>query len=58
MHKVIKNRQELYFNIDMLEGQVNRISVTRDIEELNKLYDFALKNLKAMYDFRLKEMEN
>ena len=35
--------------VDMLKGNINRMCVTFDLDELDKMYEFALKRLKSIY---------
>ena len=53
---MINNRKEFYNAIDMLKGNINRISVTDDIYEVADMYLFASHRLKALTLYRIKEL--
>ena len=38
-------QKELDIQIDMLHGNINRMCVTNDVDELNSMYDYAKKRL-------------
>lgn len=44
--------------IDMLKGNVNRICVSRDKEELKHQYEVAKNRLDDLYFINLKRVEN
>lgn len=37
---------------DMLDGNINRMFVTHDVEELNKMYYYAKRRLDKIYDMQ------
>lgn len=54
------DKQELYNEIDMLNGNINRMCVTTDADELHKMECFALirlTNIAKMCDLRMKELK-
>lgn len=46
MNKLLNNE------VDMLKGNINRMCVTSDLDELDKMYEFALKRLKSIYIYK------
>lgn len=48
---MIKDYQELRNEVDMLQGNINRMCVTDMIEELNSMCDFAMKRLDAIHNY-------
>ena len=44
------NMQKVYNEVDMLKGNINRMCVTDDKEELFKMYDFACLRLNRIYE--------
>ena len=43
---------------DMLQGNINRMMVTDDTEELLSMYMWAERRLKTIHKERLKELDN
>lgn len=43
---------------DTIEGEINRICVTNDIEELNSMYSYAKRNLEKLVNTRYMELRN
>ena len=43
---------------DMLEGNINRIFVTDELEELERMYHFAQLRLDEIYEFHKDRLEN
>lgn len=43
------NRKNLFIECEMLEGNINRIMVTDDIRELEKMYTTAILRLTNIY---------
>lgn len=50
-------RKEIDYQYDMLIGNINRICVTRDREELEDMYDFAKKRLDDIYKYSVERLE-
>lgn len=48
--------QELMIECDMLQGNVNRMMVTKDIRELVRMHEFAEMRLQKIYKWRVKEL--
>ena len=48
---MINNRQDLEMTIDLLDGCINRICLTDNLDELNYRYKYALKYLHEIYSF-------
>ncbi len=46
-------RQELYDEIGMLNGNVNRMCVTDSIDELNSMKEWAEKRIKKLFESNL-----
>lgn len=43
---------------DMLQGNINRMCVTDDIDELETMYDFLKYRTKLIYELNKKRIEN
>lgn len=55
------NRKELMFNCDMIQGCINRMMVTDNQEELDRMFIGAITGLNTIYTEnkkRLLEVEN
>jgi hypothetical protein len=48
---VIRNRNELLNEIDMLRGNINRMCVTDNKQELDKMLRYAKLRLDEIYDY-------
>jgi hypothetical protein len=48
---MITNYNSLREEIRMLEGNINRICVTDDLEEVNAMYDWAKRRLDAIFNY-------
>lgn len=46
MNKLLNNE------VDMLEGNINRMCITSDLKELETMYGYALKRLKSVYEYK------
>lgn len=44
-------RQEMLIETDMLQGNLNRMCVTKDAEELERMYETARRRLEKIYEF-------
>ncbi len=51
-------RQELMIEADMLQGNINRMMVTKDPKELMSMYEWAERRLQAIHMERVKELDN
>lgn len=50
-------RKAMNIERDLLNGNLNRMSVTRDPEELDDMYDFAKKRLEKLYTYNKERLE-
>ena len=54
-------RKKMFNLVDTIEGEINRMCVTKDLSEFDTMYGHAKKNLdklsKMIYDSRFKEGE-
>lgn len=48
----------IYGEVDMLKGNINRMCVTDDVEELNRMYLIANKRLSVIYTFNYKKIDD
>ncbi|MGP1505158.1 MAG: hypothetical protein ACTTIR_06020 [Eggerthia catenaformis] len=46
MNKLLNNE------VDMLEGNINRMCVTSDLEELVRMYKFAKKRIDSIFEYK------
>ncbi len=53
---MLKNYKELSGEIDMLQGNINRMCVTSDIEELQRMYKVAKKRIDEIYWYNEKRL--
>lgn len=51
-------RQELMIEADMLQGNINRMMVTKDPKELMMMYEFAERRLQTIHRERVKELDS
>ena len=51
-------RKELMIEADMLQGNINRMMVTKDSKELMSMYEWAERRLQTIHKERVKELEN
>ena len=49
-------RKELMIEADMLQGNINRMIVTKDLKELTSMYEWAEQRLQTIYRERVKEL--
>jgi hypothetical protein len=50
--------QKTWIEFEMLQGNINRMCVTNDAEELKEMMGYAEERLKEIYNLRLKEIES
>ena len=50
-------KHELMNQADMLQGNINRMMVTKDTKELLSMYMWAERRLKTIHKERLKELD-
>jgi hypothetical protein len=55
---IIKDRQDLKNMRDMLDGNLNRMSTTEDIEMLETMFDYAKIRLQAIYNYQRERVIN
>lgn len=53
----IKNRQMADNEYDMLEGNINRMFLTKDRIELDSMYEFAKSRLASLYEYNRERIE-
>ena len=49
--------KELLNECDMLQGNINRMMVTKDPKELLRMYEFAEMRLQKIHKTRVKELD-
>ncbi len=49
---------EKRYQLDMLQGNINRISASQDIVEISKMLDFAIDRLKLIAQSRAIELRD
>lgn len=50
---MLKNYNELRNEINMLQGNINRICISDDIEEIKKMYEFAKRRIDDIYQYQI-----
>lgn len=53
---MIKNYAEADNERRMLDGNINRMKLTKDLEELESMHDWAVKRLDQLYLFYTEEL--
>lgn len=53
---MIKNYAEAGKERRMLDGNINRMKLTKDLEELESMHDWAVKRLDQLYLFYAEEL--
>lgn len=53
---VIRNREEMLGEIDMLRGNINRICVSDDVEEISQMYHYALTRLEEIMKYNVRRV--
>ena len=54
------DKQKLDNEIDMLEGNINRMCVTKTFKELHEMYDYAMDRMMKIYQmnwYRIRELK-
>ena len=51
-------RKELMIEADMLQGNINRMMVTKDFKELSSMCQWAERRLQTIYRERVKELDD
>lgn len=49
---------EKRYQLDMLQGNINRISASQDIVEISQMLDFAIDRLTLIAESRTKELRD
>lgn len=49
----INSREELYAELDMLQGNINRICVSDNKTEISSMYQFALARLEEIMKYNM-----
>ena len=52
------SEQDFNTELAMLQGNINRMSVTKNITELNDMWIFAIERLKKVYEHRYEQLSN
>lgn len=55
--KKIETKQSMHIEVDMLEGNINRMCVTDDYNELVKNYIVAMGRLQSLLDYLIPLIE-
>ncbi len=53
-----QQKQELDVQLDMLNGNINRMCVTDDVDELNSMYGYAKKRLLIIMLTNVERIKN
>lgn len=54
---MLKNYDDLSNEINMLKGNINRMCVTSETDELERMYDFAKRRLDEIYTYNKSRVE-
>ena len=52
------NKNDINFECDMLKGNINRLFLSDDIDELQSMFSWADKRLKLIYEYNLKRLND
>lgn len=52
----IRNHEEMLGEVDMLKGNINRICVSKDVEEISQMYYFALMRLEEIMKYNVRRV--
>lgn len=53
---MIRNHEEMLGEVDMLRGNINRICVSDDVEEISQMYHFALTRLEEIMKYNVRRV--
>lgn len=53
---IIRNREEMLGEVDMLRGNINRICVSDDVEEISQMYHYALTRLEEIMKYNVRRV--
>lgn len=56
-NNMLKNFREVTNEKNMLDGNINRMCVTKDIEELENMFVFAEKRVQRIYQYNLNRLK-
>ena len=52
----IRNRKEMLGEVDMLRGNINRICVSDNVEEISQMYNYALMRLEELMKYNVRRV--
>lgn len=52
----IRNREEMLGEVDMLRGNINRICVSDNVEEISQMYRYALMRLEELMKYNVRRV--
>ena len=52
----IRNRKEMLGEVDMLRGNINRICVSDNVEEISQMYHYALMRLEELMIYNVRRV--
>ena len=52
----IRNREEMLGEVDMLRGNINRICVSDNVEEISQTYHYALMRLEELMKYNVRRV--
>lgn len=52
----IRNREEMLGEVDMLRGNINRICVSDNVEEISQMYHHALMRLEELMKYNVRRV--
>ena len=55
---MLKDYNELRNERDSLDGDLNRMSVTDDEDEMESMYEWALRRVVAIYEYNVERLKN
>lgn len=53
---IIRNREEMLGEVDMLRGNINRICVSDNVEEISQMYHYALTRLEEVMKYNVRRV--
>lgn len=53
---IIRNREEMLGEVDMLRGNINRICVSDNVEEISQMYHYALTRLEEVMKYNVRRI--
>lgn len=53
---IIRNREEMLGEVDMLRGNINRICVSNNVEEISQMYHYALTRLEEVMKYNVRRV--